>query len=118
MYDSYIILELLNEGHVIFSLNQTELHSKNYCVSESRVISQRVRATYTEVYPVATVTPLCGTICRPSLGQKPSGTKEVRRTSELRCVSVGVVWMMCCDSSKVVYWETPLGRTLVFSTLS
>ena len=30
MYDSYIILELLNEGHVIFSLNQTKLHKKIY----------------------------------------------------------------------------------------
>ena len=49
---------------------------------------------------------------------KPSGQKESRRTSLLRCVRVGVACMMVCAISNAAWAVTPLGRMEVLETLS
>ena len=53
-----------------------------------------------------------------SIPIKPSGQKESRRTSFLRCVRVGVPWMMVRATSNTDWTVTPLGRMEVLETLS
>jgi hypothetical protein len=49
-----------------------------------------------------------------SMAMKPSGQKESRRTSFLRCVRVGVPSMMVRTISNTSWVVTPLGRMEVF----
>jgi hypothetical protein len=49
---------------------------------------------------------------------KPSGQKESRRTSLVRCVRVGVAYMMVHVISNAAWAVTPLGRMEVLETLS